>query len=55
VHVGDRVTIQPGGPLPVAAIYTDLRDRPGDPFWCSLQPQIKGPPGVEFTNAVVRW
>lgn len=58
LKVGDTLTIVPQGagspaPLPIAAIYRDLRSQPDQPWWCSQQLAYRGPPGVEFTNQVV--
>jgi putative ABC transport system permease protein len=36
--------------LPIAAIYTDLRARPADPYWCTVRRLYEGEPGQEFSN-----
>lgn len=64
LKVGDQFTMVGysraviGGPaeaarnatLPVAAIYTDLRQTPFDPYWCAHRVLYEGDPGQEFTN-----
>jgi putative ABC transport system permease protein len=37
-------------PVRVAAVYTDLRALPDDPYWCSLKTTYAGEPGQEFTD-----
>jgi putative ABC transport system permease protein len=36
--------------VPVAAIYTDLRRAPLDPYWCAHRVLYEGEPGQEFGN-----
>ncbi|GIJ71897.1 hypothetical protein [Virgisporangium ochraceum] len=36
--------------VPVAAIYTDLRSFPLDPYWCAHRVLYEGEPGQEFSN-----
>jgi putative ABC transport system permease protein len=39
--------------LPVAAIYTDLRERVDDGYWCSVRTLYEGQPGQEFSNTPI--
>lgn len=64
LKVGDTMTVVGysvpsfGGPpspprnadVTVAAIYTDLRKTPFDPYWCAHRALYEGDPGQEFTN-----
>jgi putative ABC transport system permease protein len=36
--------------MPVAAIYTDLRESPPDRYWCTVRRLYEGEPGQEFSN-----
>ncbi|MDQ0380390.1 ABC transporter permease [Amycolatopsis thermophila] len=47
IHVGDRVPVSQENhtvPMPVAAIYQDLRAQPDQPYWCGLVDLYRGKP-----------
>jgi putative ABC transport system permease protein len=53
LHPGDRLTLPSTNPrisLPVAAVYTDLRERPDERYWCSLRKIFGGEAGQEFAD-----